>query len=95
MPKKGYVQSEQHKRKAIEGVRKFYASPASEVTRRKISEAVKSRPPISEETRKRMSKAQILRYQTQPHPKLNQGKHLSSEWCSKISKGLKQFYSKN
>lgn len=56
MPKRGYVQFEQHKRKAIEGVRKFYASPAPEVTRRKISEAVKSRPLISEETRKRMSK---------------------------------------
>lgn len=94
MPEKGYVLTEEHKRKATEGVRKFYSSPESEATRKRISEAVRSRPPISKETRERMSKAQKLRYKTQPHAKPNLGKHLSSEWCSKISKGLKQFYSR-
>lgn len=78
-----------------EGIRKFYASPASEATRKKISEAVMSRPPVSKEKRERMSKAQILRYKTQPHPKPNLGKHLPPEWCSKISKALQRFYSKN
>ncbi|MGH9984961.1 MAG: hypothetical protein ACRD8W_13510 [Nitrososphaeraceae archaeon] len=39
-----------------------------------------------------MSKAQILRYKTQPHPKPNLGKHLPPEWCSKISNGLKHYY---
>lgn len=40
-----------------------------------------------------MSKAQILRYKTQPHAKPNLGKQLRPEWCNNISKGLKRYYS--
>jgi hypothetical protein len=79
MSKKGYVQTEEHHKNATEAIRKFYASPASEIARRKISESVRSRRPVSKETRERMSKGQTLRYKTQPHAKPNLGKHLSSE----------------
>ncbi|MGH9982994.1 MAG: hypothetical protein ACRD8W_03460, partial [Nitrososphaeraceae archaeon] len=41
MVKRGYVQTEEHHRKAIEAIRKFYASPASQKTREEIGQKVK------------------------------------------------------
>jgi hypothetical protein len=42
-----------------------------------------------------MSKAQLLRYKTQPATKPNLGKKLSKEWCENISKSLLRFSSEN
>ena len=50
---------------------------------------------MSLETRKRMSKAQLLRYKTQPASKPNLGKQLPKEWCKHISESLLRFYSEH
>jgi hypothetical protein len=50
---------------------------------------------LSKETRERMSKAQLLRYKTQPHARPNLGQKLPKEWCENISKSLLRFYSKH
>ena len=50
---------------------------------------------LSAETRKRMSKAQLLRYKTHPAMKPNLGKKLSKKWCAHISEGLLHFYSEH
>jgi hypothetical protein len=92
MASKGYVQTEDHKKNIRRALNEYYLSPASQKTRRRLAEVARSRPPISNETKERMSRAQKLRYQMQPHPKPNQGKHLPQQWCRNISKGLKHYY---
>jgi hypothetical protein len=92
MVRREYVPTKEHKENVRLALKEYYFSLASQKTCRKISQAVMSRPPVSKETREKMSKAQILRHKTHPHPKPNQGKRLPSEWCSKISKGLKHYY---
>jgi hypothetical protein len=92
MASKGYVPTKEHKKNLRQALKEYYLSPASQKTRRRLAEVARSRPPMSKETREKMSRSQILRHKTHPHPKPTLGKRLPQEWCSKISKGLKRYY---